>query len=69
MHATAIELNEEMTNAALSARRCRCGSKMLVRYEPGITYILCIKENKPKMAVPDWDPTGLVEKWNKKEQP
>lgn len=49
--------------------RCKCGSKAVMRYEPGCTFIHCIGEGKTVAAVLDWNPEGMAEEWNAQEKP
>jgi len=49
-----------------SLARCRCGSRAVMRYEPGVTYIHCIAENETKAASGDWEPERLAREWNVK---
>lgn len=52
--------------AAVTLNRCRCGSKVVMAYEPGCTFIRCILEREDKLAVPDFAPEELERKWNMK---
>lgn len=45
-------------------RRCECGGRVSLRYQPGVTAIACIKENTIKIKGPDWCPNELAKKWN-----
>lgn len=44
--------------------RCACGSRVVMRYEPGVTYIHCLTENETKAATADWEPEQLAREWN-----
>ena len=46
--------------------RCQCGSKAIMCYIPGCTYIVCIREGKTVAAIDDYQPVKLAEKWNRK---
>ena len=48
--------------------RCRCGSKAIMLYIPGCTYIHCIGEGVTKAALPDWEPERLAAEWNQKHE-
>ena len=57
---------QEMDAANRSAKRCACGSKVRVKYEPGCTSIRCLASGDTTIkAGPDWCPTELVEQFNK----
>jgi hypothetical protein len=49
----------------LTLARCQCGSRAVMRYEPGCTFIHCIAEGITKAALPDWQPDAMVEEWAK----
>lgn len=62
---TAAEaLTNELNTASRALNRCACGSKAVMRYEPGCTTIACIAERTTKAALPDWQPTALAHQWN-----
>lgn len=61
---TAQTLEQELTTASASLKRCRCGSKVVMHYRPGCTFIHCIGEKTPVLAKPDWQPTELAKEWN-----
>jgi len=44
--------------------RCQCGSKAIMRYEPGCTFIHCIGKGKTVAAIDDYQPEKLAAKWN-----
>lgn len=48
--------------------RCPCGSRAVMRYEPGCTYIYCIAESETKDATADWEPERLAREWNDKSR-
>ena len=52
------------TDASNSLNRCKCGSRAVMVYHPGCTYIHCIKESKTVFALPSWCPTELAREWN-----
>jgi len=58
------ELYEELEKASHSLERCDCGSRAVLRYEPGCTTIACIREREVKMSGPDWCPSQLAREWN-----
>ena len=59
------QLSKEIEEASRSlVRRCKCGSKCTIRYDPGCTYVICIKEKTTLKAMPDWCPKELAKKWN-----
>lgn len=45
-------------------RRCECGSAVVMAYEPGCTYLHCLRERKTVAAVADWNPKQLHDQWN-----
>lgn len=59
--ATPDDLVREMRAERRKMTRC-CGP-VAVNYEPGCMFARCCRCNF-KVAVPDWDPAGLREKWN-----
>lgn len=61
---TAQAIQHELEAASRGLKRCSCGSKAVMKYEPGCTFIHCLKENATVLAAPDWCPTELAEKWN-----
>jgi len=62
---TAEQLAKEFEEAAQDMQRCYdCGGKVLLRYAPGCTFIHCIKCRESKMALPDWEPSEIIRKWN-----
>lgn len=61
---TPDQLNDEMRHCQYKLDPCHCGSRALLRYEPGCTYILCMREYKVKLSGPDWCPRELLEQWN-----
>lgn len=61
---SAEKLREQFAEASDCLARCQCGSKVIMRYEPGSTSIFCLGEKAGKMSVPDWDPEVLAEVWN-----
>ena len=61
---TADQLNKEMEDAKRSIVRCPCGSRVTMKYEPGVTFIYCLGERATKLTLPDWNPTELAKQWN-----
>ena len=61
---TAEALQEEIKRETSKCRRCKCGSVVLMLYEPGAIYLRCWRCKPVLLAVPDWDPAGLREQWN-----
>ena len=61
---TAQAIQHELEAASRGLKRCSCGSKAVMKYEPGCTFIHCLKENAAVLAAPDWCPAELAEKWN-----
>ena len=47
--------------------RCECGSRAVMRYEPGCTFVHCIAEGKTKAAVPEYQPERMAAMWNSKQ--
>jgi hypothetical protein len=56
---TISELNKTLA-------RCKCGSKAVMRYEPGCTFIHCIGEGKTVASIADWNPEQLAKQWEEK---
>jgi hypothetical protein len=56
MNNTIHELNKTLA-------RCQCGSRAVMRYEPGSTYVHCIAEGITKAALPDWQPEWMAAEW------
>lgn len=61
---TAADLHQQITQASMSLNRCACGSKAVMHYEPGCTYIRCLAERETKLSLPDWQPNELATLWN-----
>ena len=57
------DLQQEMRKAR---HLISCCDFVIVGYEPGCSYAQC-SGCKKKAAVPDWDPSGLVEAWKEAE--
>ncbi len=59
-----VRADEELAQDWSAARRTTtpCCGPLVMKYEPGVSLIYCA-ECERKVAVPDWDPNGLVEKW------
>jgi len=56
---------QQFTEASHSLNRCSCcNGRAVMIYTPGCTYIHCIKKSKTMMALPDWCPLELRDKWN-----
>jgi len=58
-------LQEEWSHWRTKLHGC-CGP-LVMRYEPGCTFVYCGECGK-KVAVPDWDPEGVVEAWNRENE-
>ncbi len=58
------DLISQLAQASAGLRRCRCGSRVVMAYEPGCTFIRCLAERKTVSALPDWQPKELAEAWN-----
>jgi len=58
------ELWRELGTASMSLEKCECGSKAVMGYHPGCTFITCIKEGVTKLCGPDWCPGSLAREWN-----
>ena len=55
---------DELNAASASLHRCPCGSKAIMQYEPGCTFITCLAERETKLSTPDWNPQQLAHDWN-----
>lgn len=66
---TADELYQELERASRSLRPCRCGSRVRMGYQPGVTRIYCYGEDQFVAAGPDWCPTELAKEWNETDRP
>ena len=64
----APELITELESAQKSLKPCSCGWPLVMRYEPGCTWLHCLKESRDVLALPDWQPTELARLWNKNEK-
>jgi hypothetical protein len=60
-------MTADFTEASSTLARCKCGSKAIMRYDPGCTYIVCIAERETKLAISEWNPKKLAEKWNNEQ--
>ena len=58
------ELWNELGRASMSLEKCDCGGRVKIGYEPGCTFITCIKERVVKLCGPDWCPSALAREWN-----
>lgn len=58
-------MNDPIHEINLTLARCKCGSKAVMRYEPGCTFIHCIGEGETKAAIADWNPEKLAEEWGR----
>jgi len=61
---TPQELADQLTNASIRLKRCQCGSKAILHYEPGCTFVRCLAERETKLSLPDWQPNELEQLWN-----
>ena len=61
---TADAMVLEMNEAKRGLSRCKCGSNVSLHYEPGCTFIRCIREDKTVFALPDWQPSEIKTQWN-----
>ena len=64
--AQAAERFDRLRAASRSLRRCQCGSKVVMAYEPGCTFIRCLAERKDVATAPDFSPEQLAGEWNVK---
>lgn len=64
----AANLAAELTQASASLTRCKCGSVVVMAYEPGCTFIRCLAEKQTKMAMPDFHPAQLAIEWNDQQK-
>lgn len=61
------QLHAELSQAGASLRRCDCGSKAVMSYEPGCVYVFCLAEKTSKLALPDFQPKELARIWNERK--
>lgn len=66
---TAAALADEIRSAARKLHRCRCGSAVTMKYDPGVTWVYCFRCEASKMALPDWQPRQLMDAWNAARAP
>lgn len=59
---TANELAKELQDAQDSLRPCDCGARLLIRYQPGLTIIGCIKCGQLDKEA-DWAPREIAKRW------
>jgi len=62
---TPDDLEAEWNKAKASLRKCDCGGPVFMRYDPGVTWLHCLKESKDVLSLPDWQPTEIAREWNK----
>lgn len=60
-------MTDEITEINRTLYRCDCGSRAVMRYDPGCTFIHCLAEGVTKSAAPDWQPEALAAEWNAKQ--
>jgi hypothetical protein len=58
------ELFEELKAAERTLDPCECGGRLLIRYQPGLTIIGCIKCGVMAKH-PDWAPWEIVRNFKK----
>ena len=56
---------DTITDINKTLARCKCGSRAVMRYDPGCTFIHCIDEGMTKAALPDWQPDELARRWGR----
>jgi hypothetical protein len=66
---TPASLQAQIADASQSLRRCDCGARAVIAYEPGCTRIHCIGCKATKHALPDWQPTEIARQWNERDMP
>lgn len=62
---TPADLQQEFDCWKVGLRRCGCGSAVTLVYLPGATMVYCLKERDYVFGLPDWNPKGANEEWNK----
>jgi len=54
----------ELEDAQASLPPCeKCGGRLLIRYQPGLTLIGCITDGV-RATLPDWQPLEISHDWN-----
>lgn len=65
MTMTPAQMESDLATANSNLARCQCGSKCVVSYEPGCTFVRCLAEKRDVLAMPDWAPLEISEEWNR----
>lgn len=55
---------QRLVDAGKDLRPCDCGSRVIMSYEPGCTFIWCSAERRSVSALPDFEPENLAKLWN-----
>ena len=58
------ELVREMKDAEKTLKPCKCGGHLLIRYQPGVTFVACFKCGVVAKS-PDWSPREVAKNYNK----
>ncbi len=57
----------EFDEARRLMRKCSCKKPSNeLRYDPGVTYIICACDKSPRSFMADWTPKDVVRHWNLK---
>lgn len=57
-------MTDKISEINQTLARCKCGSKAVMKYDPGCTFIHCIAEGKTVASKPDWQAEQLADEWN-----
>jgi hypothetical protein len=61
------DLDHEFDEARRLMRKCSCKKPSNeLRYDPGVTYIICSCDKSPRSFMADWTPKDVVRHWNLK---
>jgi hypothetical protein len=59
------DLDHEFDEARRLMRKCSCKKPSNeLRYDPGVTYIICSCDKSPRSFMADWTPKEVVRRWN-----
>jgi hypothetical protein len=61
------DLDHEFDESRRLMRKCSCKKPSNeLRYDPGVTYIICACDKSPRSFMADWTPKDVVRHWNLK---